>query len=165
MAAPSPQPSPAASQPTRGHEKRDASAGWIFGIVLFLLVSGLAIHFILAGFQSALQRTALPSDPWRPLRELAGVKPAPPPGPRLQVSPPLDLQRFRAREEALLNSYGWVNRTAGVVRVPVARAMDLVLQQGLPTRAATNGDQAGPSAFQLMQQRPEHRQPGIKEDQ
>ena len=34
----------------------------------------------------------------------------------------------------LLNSYGWVDPKAGVVRIPIDRAMDLLLQKGLPVR-------------------------------
>src|SRR5437763_3430110 len=47
------------------------------------------------------------------------------PGPNLQVSPPADLVSFRSREDVQLNSYGWVDRSNGIVRIPVARAMEL----------------------------------------
>ena len=43
-----------------------------------------------------------------------------------------DLQSLRTAEEALATSYGWVNREAGTVRIPVARAMELLLERGLP---------------------------------
>jgi hypothetical protein len=33
-----------------------------------------------------------------------------------------------------LEGYGWVDRQAGVVRLPIERAMELVLERGLPTR-------------------------------
>jgi hypothetical protein len=45
--------------------------------------------------------------------------------------------------------------------VPIERAIDLVLQQGLPTRAAANANQVGPSPYQLIQQRLNHREPEI----
>jgi len=48
------------------------------------------------------------------------------------------------------------------VRIPIERAMELVLQEGLPTRSATNRNQRGPSTYQLMLQRPEHRESEIK---
>src|SRR5512143_4182640 len=70
-----------------------------------------------------------------------GVTPSPmleaqplPPEPRLQANPPLDLKKYRAAEEAELNSYGWVGKPNGVVRIPVERAMALVLEKGLPAR-------------------------------
>jgi hypothetical protein len=57
-----------------------------------------------------------------------------PPEPRIQVNPAGDLKMLRDREDAILTTYGWVDRTAGVVRVPVDVAMKLVLEEGLPVR-------------------------------
>jgi hypothetical protein len=34
-----------------------------------------------------------------------------------------------------LSSYGWVDREAGIVRIPIDRAMDLLAERGLPARA------------------------------
>ncbi len=76
------------------------------------------------------------------------------PYPREQVSPRAELQAFRAQEDAELNSYGWIDRKAGVVRIPIDRAMDLISQRGLPVRTGTNDDRTGPSSLQLQQQRP-----------
>ena len=55
-----------------------------------------------------------------------------PPEPRLQVSPPRDMNEFRAREAALVGSYGWVDQRAGIARIPIDRAIDIVLEKGLP---------------------------------
>jgi hypothetical protein len=57
-----------------------------------------------------------------------------PPAPRLQVTPRQDLRDLRAREDQLLNSYQWVDRSAGIVRIPIAEAMRLTLERGLPVR-------------------------------
>ena len=38
------------------------------------------------------------------------------------------------QEEQTLHSYGWVDQPAGVVRIPIDRAMELLAQRGLPTR-------------------------------
>ncbi len=148
-------------KPIRGHETRDANAKWIFGLVVFLLVFGLGIHGILAWFLSALNHTPSPKDHWEPIEGTVQAAAALPPLPRLQVSPPVDLQSFRAREEKELHSYGWVNRTSGIVHIPIERAMELVLQEGLPTRPGGKSNQAGPSSYQLIQKRLEHRQPEI----
>ena len=135
-----------------GHETRDANVKWLFGIVFFLLLSGLAIHGIMAGFLSSLEGKASPADLWEPVARAKRL--TPPPGPQLQISASMDLQAFRAREESQLNSYGWINRTTGVVRIPISRAMELVLQEGLP--GGTN--RIGPSSEQLMLQRPDQRE-------
>jgi hypothetical protein len=158
-----PTPLPSSTRSARkGYEKRDASAGWIFGIVGFLCISGISIHLILAGWLRALNRTPSTTDQWRPNPRLAGSVPALGPFPRLQVSPPEDLETFRQREELELNNYGWVNKTSGLVRIPIERAMDLVLKEGLPVRQQTNETHTGPSSDQLIRQRLEHREQEIK---
>ena len=55
-----------------------------------------------------------------------------PPGPRLQTDPVGDWDALHATEEAMLSSYGWTDRNAGKVRIPIDRAMDLLAQRGLP---------------------------------
>lgn len=58
------------------------------------------------------------------------------------------------RQNLKLNSYGWIDRSNGIVRIPIDCAMDLILQRGLPTR--TNGiSQTGESPLQLIQKIPE----------
>ena len=150
------------SHPVRGHEHRDANVKWIFGLVLFLFVSGLCIHGIVAGFLTSLKHTPAPMDAWEPVANARQPTPNAPPGPQLQVSPPMDLQAFRVREEVELHSYGWVDQTAGVVRIPIERAMELVLKEGLPTRIQINEAQIGPSSYDLIRQRTQHREPEIK---
>ncbi len=55
-----------------------------------------------------------------------------PPGPQLQTHAREDLLKLRAAEDATLNSYGWVDRKAGVIHIPIERAMELTAQRGLP---------------------------------
>jgi hypothetical protein len=57
-----------------------------------------------------------------------------PPEPRLQTDPRDDMANLRRSEDDVLDSYGWVDRNAGVVRIPIERAMTLVVERGLPTR-------------------------------
>jgi len=52
---------------------------------------------------------------------------------RLEKNERLEINQFRLREEQTLNSYGWVDQEAGVVRIPIDRAMQLIAQRGLPT--------------------------------
>jgi hypothetical protein len=46
------------------------------------------------------------------------------------------LENLRKDEDEKLSTYGWVDKNAGRVRIPIDRAMDLVVQRGLPVRAA-----------------------------
>jgi hypothetical protein len=56
------------------------------------------------------------------------------PQPRLESTETTEINAFRLQEEQTLNSYGWVDQEAGVVRIPINRAMELTAQRGLPTR-------------------------------
>jgi cysteine synthase len=58
------------------------------------------------------------------------------PQPQLQQTPVLDLRAIRAEEEKLLTSYAWVDQPKGVVRIPVAQAIDILAKRGLPARTA-----------------------------
>ncbi|MFQ5604152.1 MAG: hypothetical protein ACE5HS_12875 [bacterium] len=53
---------------------------------------------------------------------------------QLLVQPAMELVKFRALQDSLKSHYGWVVKEAGVVRIPVDRAMELMLQRGLPVR-------------------------------
>jgi hypothetical protein len=64
-----------------------------------------------------------------------------PPEPRLQINPREDLREMRAQEDQILHSYQWVDRSAGVVRIPIDRAMRLTLERGLPARANGKAEQ------------------------
>ena len=61
--------------------------------------------------------------------------PAPPAlsadAPRLEITPRDDLHRLQRSEEQLTDSYGWRDRSHGIVRIPVRRAMELLAQRGL----------------------------------
>ena len=48
------------------------------------------------------------------------------------MNPREDLQRILAKQQQKLETYGWEDRQAGTVRIPIERAMDLLLQKGLP---------------------------------
>lgn len=54
------------------------------------------------------------------------------PEPRLQIEPQLDLIRLQEKDRKILRTYAWVDRDHRVVRIPIERAIDTVLQQGLP---------------------------------
>ena len=68
-----------------------------------------------------------------------GVSPAQtvlklPPEPRLQVHAARDMQDMLAAEKRAMGQYGWVDPDKGIVRIPVALAMDVIAKRGLPVR-------------------------------
>ena len=54
-----------------------------------------------------------------------------PSGPLLQAKPENQMDDFKAQEEARVTSYGWYDRASGVARIPLERAAELILQEGL----------------------------------
>ena len=67
-----------------------------------------------------------------------GVAPLYPP-PRLQADPAADLQRFTAQELSRLNSAGWVDKTRGIVHIPINEAMRSIAAQGIPDWPVASG--------------------------
>lgn len=61
--------------------------------------------------------------------ERQGRQPA---GPALLTNEPTWLREQRARVVALQTTYGWVNKEAGVVRLPIERAKLLIIERGVP---------------------------------
>lgn len=61
--------------------------------------------------------------------EAGGRTPA---GPRLLTNEPLALRQYRAEQATRINGYGWVDRAAGVVHLPIARAIELTAERSLP---------------------------------
>jgi hypothetical protein len=124
-------------QPGRGYETRDADVrviallcgGLLMLIGVVLLLSGGIYDYLAA----RLARSGVSISAPAVTRQL-------PPEPRLQVSPARDLQEMRAREDEVLHSYGWVDRQAGIVRIPIARAIDLLAERGLPARPTEDRD-------------------------
>ncbi len=55
------------------------------------------------------------------------------PTPRLQTDDGnQEIAEMHAREDLLLNYYSWVDRSSGKVRIPIARAMEIIAKNGLP---------------------------------
>jgi Zn-dependent metalloprotease len=57
------------------------------------------------------------------------------PSPRLQDDNTRDLKMMRANEDKVLQSYTWIDKNSGAVRIPVARAMEILAERGLPNVA------------------------------
>ena len=91
--------------------------------VLTLIVQG-ALWFQLKGMWDRRQAQMPPPSP------LAEALPTEPPDPRLQTSPQEDLKALRAAEDAQLHAYGWIDRKAGVVHIPIERAMEVIASEG-----------------------------------
>ncbi|HEY7172627.1 MAG TPA: hypothetical protein VH417_17365 [Vicinamibacterales bacterium] len=130
------------------HEESDVNIRAIFGFGLGLLIVGIVVHvavLLLFRYFSSGQEAA---NSVRQYPLAAGQENRLPPEPRLQTNPRQDLLDLRAQEDQLLKGYSWVDRNAGVVRIPIDDAMKLVVQRGLPARGPQQPGQqpaAGPA--------------------
>jgi hypothetical protein len=115
-----------------GYERSDADVRSLlkFGFSLFAILVVVFISMWWTFFYFAKsQQLGPPASPFENARVL-------PPQPRLQPQPRLDLQAYCDAQMQELNTYGWVDPHNEVVRIPVDRAMDLIIQRGLPSRPA-----------------------------
>ena len=115
---------------SKPYEERDVALRPIVVTAIALLIVIVGTFGVVRVLDTVLRtREAARSTPASPLADYA---PSEPPAPRLQHDPRGDLAALRAREETLLRTYGWVDRQAGRVRIPVERAMALLEERGAP---------------------------------
>jgi hypothetical protein len=130
----SPDPEYAVTPPGAGYEHTDANVWIIIKFGLWLAISAAIVH-VGIGFMFGLfvdqRQVAVPQFPLDTSTEIRL-----PAEPRLQRFPVNEAYQFRLQESAALDSYGWVDREAGTVQIPVAEAMRLLVERGLPARAA-----------------------------
>lgn len=130
-----------------GHETSDMSMAAVLGFAAGLL-GALALIFVAVSWLEV----GVSGLPFR-LGAPGGVESQPsvtlPPEPRLQSEPGQEQRELRTRQAAQLEGYGWIDRGAGRVRIPIERAMDLLARRGLPSRPASEAapfqDQAATS--------------------
>ena len=129
-------------------EHEDLGTRGIFAFMIGLVVSGVVIYFIIVGMYSFLDRYE------RSQMVTASPLVTPPDGmsrvmtqdevdklfkengaPMLETNERGQFRDFLMDQEGQLNSYGWVDEKAGVAHIPIERAMELMVQRGLPVCA------------------------------
>jgi hypothetical protein len=122
--------------PHTRYERRTFNVRLVLLTMAAMVVAGVLIHFFVAGIWTLFDKQARSAD--QEHKPMLSSVPGPnepqrlPPLPRLQPDPVSDLHAMREAEDNVLQTYGWVDKNAGVVRIPVARALDLLAQRGLP---------------------------------
>ncbi len=156
-------PDPHGSQPdtSQGYEITDASVPNIiifltslavFSVVLFIFCFGMGkvINHAIVKRDGPLnqwnaagvkmppgKREDMTSDPAMEQKELSLMTQRFP-TPRLQTDDgDQDIADLHAREDLLLDHYSWIDRQQGKVRIPIARAMELIVKYGLPVAPQT----------------------------
>lgn len=136
--------------PERGHETRDLDVRAVAWFAVGLTVATALTYLAVAGLFQAFQRFH-PSPDSSSRIALHPQMLAPPP--RLQADAAADLAKFRAAEEAQLHSYGWVDKSAGIARIPIERAMELIAERGLPTRGPDTQNASGVTSVQMQERK------------
>jgi len=85
---------------------------------------GMLITWGMKGYFAARSQAMQPA----PIVD-AGERPLPP-GPRLQTDPEGELEAMRHEMAQRLGSYGWVDEGAGIVHLPIDKAMALLVERG-----------------------------------
>lgn len=98
--------------------------GFGLGLATIVLISLGLLQALFGFFQRGVEEADVPR---HPLAEEV----VQPPEPRLLADPDGYWDDYLAEQEERLSTPAWIDRDAGVVRVPVDRAIDLVLEEGL----------------------------------
>jgi hypothetical protein len=61
------------------------------------------------------------------------------PQPQLQTNPSADLINYLQKKESELNTYGWIDRKSGIVRIPIDRAINVWVERGVSVRPPDSG--------------------------
>lgn len=123
-------PTPAGAQ----YEHTDINVAIGYNFAVWLAVAMLMSGGIVYGAFWFFERQQVASDAASQQFPLAVGVEKEPPMPRLQSQPFKDLYLLRQGQHERLDSYGWVDKDAGVVHIPIERAMELTVQRGLPAR-------------------------------
>jgi len=114
-----------------GHESRDTGVALIAWSAAGLAVVVLIVFLLMWGTFNLLKNDQQANDvSLSPLAPAVQI----PPQPQLEVHPYEQLQQLRAREHNELTTYGWQDKKAGIVRIPIDRAMDIMAQKGFPVQ-------------------------------
>src|ERR1700735_895283 len=117
--------------PSLGYEKRDAHISPVLHFGFWLGVLLVATLFGMKWTYDHFKTESMgpPASPFINERVL-------PSSPRLQANPHQELRDYCATQQKAVNGYSWIDQQSGAVQIPIDRAMDLVLQRGLPARSS-----------------------------
>ena len=116
----------------RRHEVHDIQLRPILLFGLSLVIAAVVIHLALWWLMRVW--TDRPLTP-RVQLPPAAVTPGPMQGPALHPFPASELDQLLREQAQRTATYGWVDRQGGVVHIPIERAMQLLVERGLPARA------------------------------
>jgi hypothetical protein len=135
------------------YEREDLGTRGIFAFMIGLAITGIIIYFIiihmysfldnyersqmataspLATSRGAMSRVVTQADMDKMFKDNGA--------PMLETDERTQLRGFLMDQEDQLNSYGWIDQKAGVAHIPIERAMDLLVERGLPVRSESSAE-------------------------
>jgi len=115
-----------------GYERQDADVHAIVltggALAIGILIVGVLVYGIFRYLADHPATTA----PFNPMAQTEQQQFPPPP--RIDEHPALELKDLHVMEDSILTTYGWTDKAAGTVRIPLDRAIELQLQRGFPAR-------------------------------
>ena len=136
------------------HETSDVNIKAIVGFGAFLVISGIVLHFVLFGFYKILDKKFEemnpPANPMMAPERPADVSTMTAEtqaetakrlnrtfggnalNPMLQIDDTHDMDMMRKAQTQQMGEYQWMNKETGSVRIPIDRAIDLIVERGLP---------------------------------
>lgn len=108
------------------------SARLVVRFAVILTVVSIACLFVVYGFFRLFETRTRTSEAGPTPIEAEKPRTAEqklPPEPRLEIDPQAHLARLHAEEDEVLQTYGWVDKGNGVVRIPIDRAMALIVER------------------------------------
>ena len=116
------------------HTDIDTSVGYKFALwlIVAMVISVGIVYGTFMFFENQTQRADAVAQKY-PMA--AGVAKSPP-APNLQTQPFKDVYMMRKGEAETMESYGWMDKDGGIARIPIDRAMEVMMERGFATRAA-----------------------------
>jgi hypothetical protein len=71
--------------------------------------------------------------------------------PQLQINDVAELAKLQDKQRHELSNYGWVNRDAGIIRIPIEEAMKEIVARGTDAYAPMPSEASQPSAAETPQ--------------
>jgi hypothetical protein len=122
-----------------GYETADINTRGVLGFLAFLFLVLALVLFAtwrLFRYFSVAELEPAAASSFADVRQL-------PSAPELEVNGREDLLETQAEQQQELETYSWEDRKAQIVRIPIERAMDLLLQKGLPVLPLPTEQEAG----------------------
>jgi hypothetical protein len=111
-------------------EKDDVSPKALARFMLILVVATLVVAYVVRALYFSLGAREARHQPPPPIMQFEANREFP--IPKLEDHPVDDLAAYRAKQERVTATYGWVDKPGGIVRIPIDEAMRLLLERGLP---------------------------------